>query len=462
MIVMQMQKELIERLLYPSMERFRGNQVRSILRALQESQFQNAGAVQRERLEKLLLHCRAHVPAYAGRLPEEEKIREDPFQALRRSMPLTKAEFQRDPASFLADNISPKQYIPNCTGGSTGEPVRFFMTRRQVETYEAARWRGLSWFGITPGSRSVMLWGSPIELSRQTQRRQQLRDRVLKNRQILSAYQLQEGKAAEYLAWMAAYRPEYLYGYATILTAFAQMIARQKEAVPFQLKAVVSTSETLEFWQKELLQKVFHCPVANEYGARDAGILAYSCPCGSLHITSENCVLEALDLQTGQPLPPGESGLLAVTDLNNFAQPRLRYLLGDVGAISAQSCPCGRSLPVLSCVSGREDDLLIGRGGVYVHGNVVGQILRPMEGLRAFQFRQHSPQEATLFLVKSGENARIDEAEIRAQFAKALPDTRVQISYVPAIEPSRSGKTRYAVREFEWDGQQGRKEPGIR
>ena len=64
------------------------------------------------------------------------------------------------------------------------------MTRDQVESYEAARWRGLSWFGITYGSRSLMVWGNPVELNANQQRKQRMREQLLKNRRILSAYDL--------------------------------------------------------------------------------------------------------------------------------------------------------------------------------------------------------------------------------------------------------------------------------
>ena len=96
------------------------------------------------------------------------------------------------------------------------------MTRQQVETYEAARWRGLGWYGITPGSRSMMLWGNPIELSRQAQLTSRLREQLLKNRRILSAYQLSNRYTYRYVKLIERYQPEYLYGYATILTAFAR------------------------------------------------------------------------------------------------------------------------------------------------------------------------------------------------------------------------------------------------
>ena len=57
-----------------------------------------------------------------------------------------------------------------------------------------------------------------------------------------------------------------------------------------------------------------------------------------MHITAENCVIEVLSPKTHEPLEKGESGVLAVTDLHNFVQPRLRYLLGDVAGISGEAC----------------------------------------------------------------------------------------------------------------------------
>ena len=347
---MPLHKYMIEHLLYPAMQH-KGNQIRAILNELQLSQKANAPAVQYQRLIKLLLHCKQHVPAYAGLLPDDSVILTDPMAVLRTRIPLLpKTNFQQNPEAYLADDIPASSRIANCTGGSTGQPVHFYMTRHQVESYEAARWRGLSWYGITQGSRSVMLWGSPIELSKQAQLKNRLKESLLKNRRILSAYNLTEQDLTKHVRFLEHYRPEYLYGYATILTAFAQMLENAHITPNLSLKAVVSTSETLEKWQEELLSRVFRCPVANEYGARDAGILAYTCPDGGIHITAENCVIEVLDPVTHEPVPDGTSGILAITDLTNYVQPRLRYMLGDMGTLSTEECCCGRRLPLVPII----------------------------------------------------------------------------------------------------------------
>lgn len=451
-------KAMIEHLLYPAMELRKGNRVRAKTAALQASaSAPNLADKQRELLQSLLLDCIRHVPAYRGLPVSEEEIKADPYRVLTRVVPvLHKADFRDHADEFLSDAVPAAQRIANCTGGSTGEPVHFYMTRDQVESYEAARWRGLSWFGITYGSRSLMVWGNPVELNANQQRKQRMREQLLKNRRILSAYDLRAEDAPQYIRFLNRYQPEYLYGYATALDALAHILAPHQDKLRVRLKAVVSTSETLSPAQAALFSRVFGCPVANEYGARDAGILAYSCPCGGLHLSAENCIIEVLDPVTFAPLPTGQSGVLAVTDLTNRIQPRLRYLLGDVGALSAASCPCGRTLPLLSAIEGREDALLVGRGGALLHGNLIGQLLRPLPFVRAFQFRQHTPRTATLSLVPMPGGA-IDRSAFLPALQRMFPETAITVEQVSSIPPAASGKMRYAIREFPLSGQEVRR-----
>ena len=443
------QKFLIEHALYPAMERLKGNHIREKLAALQSTErAPDLHERQTKLLAALLLHCSKHVPAYQKLDLDPQEIARDPFSVLKNAIPpLPKQDFRVTSEHYLADNIPVAQRIDNCTGGSTGEPVHFYMTRNQVETYEAARWRGLSWFGITPGSRSMMVWANPFELSAQQQRKQRMREALLKNRRIIPAYDLKEENAAEYVAFINRYRPEYIYGYASSMAALAEMLERCDAKINVPLKAAVSTSETLTPEQAELFRRVFHCPVANEYGARDAGILAYSCPEGHLHISAENCIIEVLDPITHEPVPDGQSGILAITDLHNYVHPRLRYMLGDMGSLGIAPCPCGRTLPTLRSLDGREDALLVGHDSALLHGDVVAHILRELPSVRGYQFVQHSPERATLYLVPMP-GAQIDPNEFMDGFRAKFPDAEIEVRTVDKIQPAASGKMRYTIREF--------------
>lgn len=447
-----LQKLMIEHALYPLMEKRRGNHIREYYRALRQTEAaapEALHALQRERLEALLLDCVQHVPAYQGCLTEEE-IHADPFAALRRLPPVRKTDIRANPDAYLNTSIPASARIANVTGGSTGQPLRFFMDRAQVEQYEAARWRGLSWYGITFGSRSVMIWGNPIELGQNAQAKHAARERLLKNRVILSAYELNGQTLRERIDFLNRYQPEYLYGYASALYAFARLLQPHRQLLRLKkLKAVVSTSETLHPEQAELLREVFGCPVANEYGARDAGILAYTCPaCGKLHITAENALIEVLDPVTLQPVPDGTDGVLAVTDLCNHIMPRPRYLLGDTGTRSAAPCSgCAVTLPTLDQVGGREDALFLLPDGTLIHGNFIGQLARRYASVLQFQLVQTDPAHAVLYLVQQPEHD--DEREALLAEARAvLTGIDLRCEPVDEIAPTASGKLRYAVRSF--------------
>jgi phenylacetate-CoA ligase len=233
------------------------------------------------------------------------------------------------------------------------------------------------------------------------------------------------------------------------LAAFAIILKDfGKDKLDLKLKAVISTSETLTKEDKALLSEVFGSPIGNEYGARDAGILAYSCPCGHLHMTAENAIIEVLDPVTHVPVAPGNSGVIAVTDLTSRAQPRLRWLLGDTATLTAVQpvCDCGITLPVIESLDGREDSMLVGENGRLIHGHMPNQIIRDYTQIRRFRFVQHTPETATLYL-----QADPDEelaAEIVRKFNDVVPSWRIETVFTDKIEDPPSGKKRASIREF--------------
>lgn len=443
-------KVFIEQVVYPAMEKLKGNKIRSYLQELKLSQFsrQMIEELQRERLRKLLKHCIENVPAYRKFRHLARKIDENPYAALQEFPVLTKSHFTRHADEYLAQGIDKAALICNRTGGSTGEPVRFYLDRVTVEHYEAARWRGLSWWGIGLGDPSVMIWGSPIEMTQNQSRVYRLKERLLKNRIMIPAYGLDPQKVRDYVNMINSFKPEYIYGYASILFAFAQLMKEQGLRITKKLKGVVSTAETLYDDQRLLIQSSFGAPVINEYGARDGGIIAYECPSGSMHIAEENLILEIVDIQTGKKAEAGHSGLVIVTDLHNYSMPRLRYRLGDVARLSNEGCECGRQLRVLQTIEGREDDIFVSKEGKLVHGHYWNHIARNTHGIKQFQLVQHDRESVTLKIVKN-EKFKPEEVEFFVQQIRdVLGSVKVDIVYCREIKPTSSGKVRYAVREF--------------
>ncbi len=446
---------LIRHVHWPLMERLKENRTRHYLQELRDSQHLDRGALltnQRRRLHSLLHHAVQHVPAYEE-FAAEFSSNSDPHQPERflQQLPvLTKSHFRNASQAYLARGADPSRLLPNRTGGSTGEPTHFYLDRPTVERYEAARWLGLSWHGIRIGDPSVMIWGSPIELGQQQAKRHRMKERYLKNRLMLPAYDLDERRLEQDLRLIRRFRPSYLYGYASALHTLAQMMRQRSIRLRHRLKAVVSTAESLHDHQRAAISDAFGAPVVNEYGARDGGIIAYQCPAGRMHAFTENSWLEVVDPVSKHPLPTGKAGLLLVTDLHNYAMPRLRYQVGDIVAFSPETCSCGVQYPLLAQIDGREDDMFVSTRGHYVHGHYFNHIVRNMDSFRTFQIVQHEPHRLTLKLVKDEENySPADETRLLTGIRSALgEDISINVRYVDEIPPSSSGKTRYAIREF--------------
>jgi phenylacetate-CoA ligase len=81
-----------------------------------------------------------------------------------------------------------------------------------------------------------------------------------------------------------------------------------------------------------------------------------------LHVHEDHFLAEVVDPVTGKPLPEGAEGELVFTTLLKEAQPLIRYRTGDIGSLTTEPCPCGRTLARIATLRGRLDDMLIIRG----------------------------------------------------------------------------------------------------
>jgi len=81
-----------------------------------------------------------------------------------------------------------------------------------------------------------------------------------------------------------------------------------------------------------------------------------------LHIWEDHFIVETINPDTGEVLPPGEEGELVFTALTKKGLPILRYRTRDISRINREVCSCGRTHARMMRVTGRSDDMLIIRG----------------------------------------------------------------------------------------------------
>ena len=328
------------------------------------------------------------------------------------------------------------------TGGSSGEPLVFYMGPDRVSHDVAAKWRATRWWGVDIGDPEIVVWGSPIELGAQDRIRQ-FRDRLLRT-ELLPAFDMSEANLDRFIARIKARRPKMLFGYPSALAYIARHAERRIERLDgLGIRVAFVTSECLYDHQRVEIEKTFGCRVANGYGGRDAGFIAHECPDGSLHITAEDLIVELIDGE-GRVVPAGESGEIVITHLATRDFPFLRYRTGDVGVLDDRACACGRGLPVLREVKGRSTDFVVAMDGTVLHGLALIYVVRDLPGIRTFTIVQESLERTRVSIVPEGafdERLRTTIREgIQARLGRKVA---VDVDVVESIAAERSGKHRY-------------------
>lgn len=438
---------LCSSLLFPVQERLKGHGSVAMLRDLERTQWlasRGVEDVQLQRLRAFLQGVGRHVTYY------RELFRHHGFDpaavgsaADLRALPfLDKAAIRANVDALKSDTAG--KLVRYNTGGSSGEPLVFYMGMGRVSHDVAAKWRATRWWGVDVGDPEVVLWGSPVELGKQD-RVKALRDRVLRSH-LLPAFEMSDERMDRYLDAIARIRPRMLFGYASALALLATHAERRGRVMSdCGAKVAFATGETLYPGQRAVIERVFGAPVANGYGSRDAGFIAHQCPAGSLHLSAEHIVVELVD-PDGHPVPPGEQGEIVTTHLATDDFPFIRYRTGDVAVLGTEPCACGRGLPVLREVFGRSTDFVRTKAGNVMHALALIYEVRDKPGVQAFKLTQEADYSLDLQLVTApGFTAEV-EASIRAGIlARMGGDAVLAIRRVTVIPPERSGKYRYVV-----------------
>ncbi|RME38818.1 MAG: phenylacetate--CoA ligase family protein [Planctomycetota bacterium] len=438
---------LTRHLIVPLHERLLGRRTLAFVEAMMHTQWlapDDLAAMQRRKLRALLQHAHANTTFYRRRIQRTgaDLVCDDPIAVLRALPPLTKAEIRAHREEMTWPAV-PGGLIPAETGGSTGEPLRFFLDRRRQAFDQAARIRSHRWFGVEVGERELFLWGSPIEWKR-TDALKRFRDSLF-NHRLLSAFDMSPARMDAYLDELERFRPAALFGYPSSLALLAEHARRRGRRPDLRnLKVVFVTGETCLPPQRALLEECFQVPVADGYGSREGGFIAHACPRGGMHITAENVYVEILN-DRGEPVPAGETGEIALTHLDAYAMPLIRYRTGDRGRMGKGRCACGRGLPLLESVEGRNTDFLYFPDGTIKHALSVIYPLREMEGVRQFRVEQREDYSVCVKLVpEPSQNGRTKEIAVR-RLLPVLHPVSFRVELVDGIPVTASGKYRYVV-----------------
>jgi phenylacetate-CoA ligase len=336
---------------------------------------------------------------------------------------LTRSDIQ-DAGPALRSTAIPPQFgavHENRTSGATGQPVQVLRTALDGLLWQANTLRDHEWHGrdasltfaairaLAPGVAEPPLgvtapgWGAASEAVRVTGP---------------SALLSLNADIAAQAAWIRRHAPGYLLTYPSNLAALLTHFARTGERLP-GLRAVLTVGETVTPELRERCRDTLGVAIEDVYSSQELGYIALQCPVGGqYHVMAESVLVEVLDA-AGNPCAPGETGRLVVSSLHNFATPLLRYELRDYATVGTP-CACGRTLPVLARIAGRERNMLRLPDGT-THWPLVGfHRFREIAPVRQYQLVQHALQSVEVRLACDRALTAAEEAQLGAVIRAAL------------------------------------------
>ena len=437
----------VSMLLFPLHERFKRHDTVALRRRMEEVQWWSTDRLadlQLQRLRDLLQDVAVNVPYYRDLFAQTglDPASIQGISDLQRLPFLTKSVIRANTDALK--HVDAQGLSRFNTGGSSGEPLIFFIGTKRVSHDVAAKWRATRWWDVDIGDPEIVVWGSPIELGKQD-RIKQVRDTLMRT-QLLPAFEMSEAKLDGFIATIRRAKPRMLFGYPSALTHITKHAQKRNVAMTdLGIKVAFVTSERLYDEQRSTISEVFGCKVANGYGGRDAGFIAHECPEGNMHLTADDIVVEIVDEQ-GKVLPAGQAGEIVVTHLSTNDFPFIRYRTGDIGVLGSTACKCGRGLPILQYIQGRSTDFVVTADGTVMHGLALIYILRDLPGVKSFKVIQESRAFTRVLLVTDKTFAPDSVAQIVSGFKQRLgADVSIAVDLVEIIVAEKSGKFRYII-----------------
>ena len=285
-----------------------------------------------------------------------------------------------DARESYPDHIVSKEYeISTCvegtTSGSTGQNLTIAYSPEAYQYYMAATYRNFSALGFKPWHRFAYTRYAPIKIG--TPFYEKL---GFARKKHISVFLEPE----QQVTLIKSFNPTAITGYPSMIMEWAKIMNKTGNAVhPLFIRA---EAEILTREAKDFMKGVFECNIYEEYGSAEFVHMAFECPRGGFHISSDTVFLEFLD--GDEPVAPGEEGEIYITSLVNYAMPLIRYKINDRGVPLDWDCSCGRGFPLMKLEVGRDDDFLILPSGRRINPRAVIPTFELAPMIREFRIVQ--------------------------------------------------------------------------
>jgi len=394
--------------------------------------------ISEKKLRDTLVWTIETVPAYRGyhRLLADAR---SPYELLPQLPTLTKDRVKQDLVDLVSEKMPAIERLEMFTGGSTANPMRFYLQRnvsrsREYAFMEAFRVR----CGIGAKDIVLALRGRTVPTAYGPGGRLWLYEPI--RRQIIfSSDHLEERYMPQYAEALGRLRPAAIEAFPSALYP----LARWLEANPLPdfvsgLKGVLLYSENVYDYQMRLFHKVFKCPVLKHYGHSERVLMASSMADDERYFFYPRYGhFELLDAAGHPVMRPGEIGEIVGTSFDNKVMPFIRYRTGDFAVLGDKPHPRFPGYPVCERIEGRLQEFLVCLDHRLISITTMGAAhFEELAEVQEIQYEQTQPGFVTLKVVarelSEGLVGRIKDAvhektqggcEVRVVRAESIPRT---------------------------------------
>lgn len=422
---------------------------RNTLRFIKDSEKWDPDVIQRfqqEKLKTLVLQACRYSPFYESLLKERLgcKLQEGKIEDINvEHLPLLSREMIRDNYEALRMSKIPKFMTKklSTSGTSTGIPLIFYEDFKAIPMEHAFitdLWRRI---GYQRGERMAKLRGNIV--AKHTGGCPWAR---FGNYLLLSSYHLTERFIDDLFGALKRFRPQWLHVYPSTLYAFCQLSSRDR-CRDLRIKGILTSSEKLYSWQRDLFEDYFQARVMHWYGMVEKVVLAGECERShKLHIYPQYGYFETIPIGGGLAKVVGTSFL-------NSATPFIRYEVGDIARLSRETycTKCNRPYPLIEEISGRDQEFVVTKEGLVLpFAEAVGSIHTGMwKNIKKWQAIQEKAGKI-LFRAQMDSKLRGNKInDITSEFKQRFGDTLdIDVEVQDTFQISNEGKFRYFVQKL--------------
>ena len=334
----------------------------------------------------------------------------------------------------------------DASGGSTGEPTRFFHDREMLHAQSACNYYSRLRMGWQPGMATIIVWGSDRDIGKSTPWRTRVYVELCRDF-VVDGYGLTPQTTQHVLTLLRRHRPVAMFGFTSMLEYVArELLERGTTVEPGSVNVAWNGGEMLFPEQVEMFRSAFGATILNRYGGRELGVMACQYQADrSLTILRPWLFAEIVDHE-GKPVGPGDTGRLIWTSTICRGTPFLRYDVGDLGTYAPEGAN-ESGIYEIAQLQGRVGSLLRLPSGKVINNLFWNHLFKGIPEVEEFQIIHRSGAAGLRILMKGKGFSPNRETEFRSVLGPLLGELPVDLAWVHAIPRTSRGKLIQVVAE---------------